>query len=321
MKLYCLIAIYFALALNSFSQTRKVYLNAKSEYIDNSKKAIEYILITKLSDTVYKATTYNLKDTIVSNGYYRDAALQIPNGEFLYYSKRSIPNGLMGILHRDTNTFISCIGYFTNGVRTGKWIEYVNRGVKRCSYNYQKGQLNGLFQLYDFRVNNYIREEGYYVNGKKEGDWNTFGYDTIKTPVLTKAFKNDKIIQTIPHIKIAAFSWKLQGYLLKQLYSKYDSLLLRQVHTTIIIDENGNVKEPIILTSVSPQIDALIIKTLINAPKFTPELHDEKPVKMSYSFDFFMGKKGPLATENDRFVLALSRDVGNGLKFETTELP
>ncbi|SHM11292.1 hypothetical protein [Mucilaginibacter sp. OK098] len=321
MKFYYLVVIAFLSVLNSYSQTGKIYIDSKGVYSDNPKKAVAYTLVTKISDTIYRASTYSMNDTIISKGYYKDSLLTTRNGVFVYYSKITIPERLKRALQVDPNNFIGVVCYFTNGVKTGTWTEYIQRDVKKCTYVYQNNKLNGLFQFYDFKVNNYIKEEGYYVDDKKEGEWNTYGYDTIKTPVLTNFFKDGHIFKTISHIRIAAFSPKLQEYLSYKLFSKFDSLLMRLVSVEITVDLDGSIKDPIIKTPVSPKIDALIIKTLNNAPKFIPELHDDKPVKMKYEFDFLIGKNGTYVPGYNHVLLRLYRDIGNGLMFSATKLP
>ena len=275
MKFYCISFLCLISALNSFSQVTKFYVNANGEYTTIPKKAVAYTLVQKESDSLYITATYDLRDTIVSTLSFKDASLKIPNGKFIHYSK------MRGAKHSDTNNYVNMVGYFTNGVKTGMWVEFEARNIKKCTYFYQDDKMNGPYRHYVGGTMEYLMEEGNYVNDKREGEWNVYGYDTLKTPVTAKIFSDDKVVKTINHIEWPVFARNTQFYLLKKL-SKLDSLGNRRIETKITIGIDGNVKDPAMIKSISPQVDELVINTLKQMPKFTPEMHEGKPVEMRF---------------------------------------
>ncbi|MDP9048534.1 MAG: hypothetical protein M3N14_10380, partial [Bacteroidota bacterium] len=251
MKFYLL--IFFVLICSSlgFSQVSKVYITSKGNFSDNPKKSVSYVLIEKIADSAYMVREFDMHDTILNKGTYKDAAMTIPNGRFSYYAKEHVDDRIKNDLHVDTNTYLKSTGFFVDGIKAGTWIEYARRNVKSCMYTYQGGKINGLFQLYHFKFNNYVTEDGYYINDKREGEWRTYGYDTLKTPVVTTIYKNDKVIKTIRHIYQADFSESLEYYLTEKLTRYIDILKDHEINAEIIIDINGRVKEPRITRPIS----------------------------------------------------------------------
>jgi len=177
------------------AQAGKIYILKNCKYSKDPKYAVAYDIVQKLGDSAFLVSGYNMRDTILWKGSYKDSLLRIPHGKFIYYQKRTIDPRLQEVLHTDTNNFICKIGFYANGSKTGRWIEYEKRGLKKCTYEYKNNVLDGLYEQYDRNLNDYVIQDGHYVNNKKEGEWNFYGYDTLKTPVASQLFKNDKFIK------------------------------------------------------------------------------------------------------------------------------
>ena len=60
-------------------------------------------------------------------------------------------------------------GFYSNGFRDGKWIEYYETGRKEYLGNYKDGYRHGKWTWY--YTNGQISEEGNYKKGQKEGVW------------------------------------------------------------------------------------------------------------------------------------------------------
>jgi hypothetical protein len=102
------------------AQSGRIYLKGNGEITTDSQLASCYADITKLAqDSSWFVRQFDLKDTLISTGYYKDAELKIPNGKFIYYGKIARGPGFtfMGKLHVDSINYIHFTGYYINGVK------------------------------------------------------------------------------------------------------------------------------------------------------------------------------------------------------------
>jgi antitoxin component YwqK of YwqJK toxin-antitoxin module len=311
-KFYFFLIIGILSLLNSYAQVSKIYVTSEGKYSVDPKNAVSYNLIEKIDDSAYRVRNYNMKDTIIYQGIYKDELLTIPNGRFIYYTKKTIPSNLEGVLHTDTNNFISEVGYFSNGIKTGMWTEFEKQGIKRCTYIYKGDKLNGLYQRYETH-HNYVMEEGNYIDGLKDGEWNLYGYDTLKTPIKTRIYKDDKLLQEIIHLNSAHFQQNPGNYLMQK-FKSLDTVKIKLVKTEITIDVNGQVENPQILSPLpSLAIRDIIIDALAGMPKFIPQMRDGKPEKTKYFLEF--SNQYSSKSVGHRLFLTLKKDLGNGMSF------
>jgi hypothetical protein len=64
-----------------------------------------------------------------------------------------------------------------------------------------------------------------------------------------------------------------------------ESTILRKVIAKFIIDEKGNTNNvSIIQTSNIPRLDSLLVKALVNMPKWTPATINGKPIRETWTF-------------------------------------
>ena len=170
MKRLLLLFAFLIFSLHSFCQTKKAFIDAAGLISGSSKKAVNYILITKLTDSSYQMKKYDMHDTIVMQGTYSDSLLKVANGKFTYYQKDKLDERLRDVVHIDENNYIKQVGYYSKGKKTGTWVEFEKRNWKSYSYTYENDKLNGTYLIYNQHDNKLIDNEGNYINDKKNGD-------------------------------------------------------------------------------------------------------------------------------------------------------
>ncbi len=313
MKFFLPLVACLLLAMHVTGQVNKVYIDKDGKFLDGPKKAAAYLLVRKLSDSDYSVQKYDLRDTILLKGEFKDMALTIPNGKFLYYEKKKIDRQFIGILHTDTNTFVAKVGFFRNGLKTGVWTEFRKRGIKSCNYTFRDDKLNGRYQKFSKIQNDYVIEDGNYVDGLRDGVWNHYGYDTLQTRIVIRTFSKDKQIDEVIHLEAAHGDEQVRKYFLTKM-KKLDTLP-KEVKVRAIIGVNGEVKSPVLISTFAPQVRDVIMDALNNMPRVTPQKRDGKPEEMTYTLTFRIER--PYHLPNQTCSLILSKDVGNGMFFDT----
>lgn len=295
------------------AQIHKIYIDKNGNFTNRAEKADAYVIVRKLSDSDYAVQKYDLRDTILLRGEFKDSLLTIPNGKFLYYEKKKIATQLIGVMHTDTNNFIAEVGFFLNGVKTGIWTEFEKRGMKKCSYTYKDDKLNGRYQKFSKYHNDYVIEDGNYVDGLRDGAWNHYGYDTLQTPVITRTFSKDKQTGEIIHLEAAHDDEDVRKYFLAKM-KKLDTLL-KEVRIRAIIGVNGEVKSPVLISALPPQVRDVTMDALKNMPHVIPQTRDGKPEEMTYTLRFSIVSVNHRPTQI--YSLSLTKDVGNGMFFDS----
>ncbi|WP_428329547.1 hypothetical protein [Mucilaginibacter sp.] len=282
MKFCFILTATLFFTLGVFAQVSKIYVNADGKFTTNSKHAVSYDLIEKLSDTAYHVLTYDMKDTILTEGTYKDELLSIPNGKFKYYMNRINPAGLDSALLTETGNYVYRVGYFLNGVKTGMWVDYWKKGVKKYSFVFKESKLNGRYRCYDYHYNNYVTEEGNYIDNKKDGEWNTFGFDTLNVPFTTNTYLNNKLVKKVVHFQPLFFSiMDLKDDLFQKILP-YKQQLNGYVSVRFIVGAKGNIINPTIIKSYSPEIDSIILEVLKDMKKVKPQSYDGVPCIIDY---------------------------------------
>ena len=313
MRFFLPLVVCLFFAIHVTGQINKVYIDKDGKFLDGPKKADAYLLVRKLSDSDYSVQKYDLRDTILLKGEFKDMALTLPNGKFLYYEKKKIDKQFIGVLHTDTNTFVAEVGFFRNGLKTGMWMEFEKRGMKKCSYTYKDDKLNGRYQKFSKYHNDYVIEDGNYADGLRDGAWNHYGYDTLQTPVITRNFSKDKQTGEVIHIEAAHGSEDVTKYFLAEM-KKLDTLP-KEIKVRAIIGVNGEVKSPVLISTFPSKVRDVVMSALSNLPHVIPQTREGRPEEMTYTLTFSVTSfyKRP-----DKFYsLSLSKDVGNGMFFQT----
>jgi len=316
MKFYHLVFPILLFTLNSFSQVNKAYITKDGKFSDSPQKAISYILVQKLSDTAYLMSKFDMRDTLMIRGSYKDSRLTTPHGKFYYYYKRKVDDRLKDVLHVDTNSYLQYSGFFFNGQKTGKWVEYAKRGIKGCIYSYENDKLNGLFQSFDAKSGT-ILQEGNFNNDKQEGEWNTYLPDSEK-PIYTEIFKEDKLIKTIIHLKNAQPTVDLGFYLRKSLRHYKDSLVNKGLIVTMSVSEEGKVDAVKFSVPLTQDMNKAVTDAFLNYPKFHPCQYDGKAIRQICVFNFAtMGVEDMITqqrTASAAYLLSRhTNEIGRGL--------
>jgi len=103
MKFCCFIALGLFSIISCSAQIHKVYADSKGNLGVDRRNAVSYMLIRKNADSDFSVQKFNMQDTILMKGNYKDSLLSIPNGKFVFYKKRIIPEGFKGTMRTDTN--------------------------------------------------------------------------------------------------------------------------------------------------------------------------------------------------------------------------
>lgn len=149
LKIFAGLFLFVFTSFIADAQPGRLYLTDNNEITTDRQLASSYADVTKLpQDSLWFVKQFDLKDTLLSIGYYKDAKLKIPHGKFIYYNKIARSPGVMfmGKLTVDSINYVQYSGYYINGVKTGIWLEYLPGGLKTCLRTYKKSLLDGLFQ-------------------------------------------------------------------------------------------------------------------------------------------------------------------------------
>ncbi|MDB5132954.1 MAG: Gram-negative bacterial tonB protein [Mucilaginibacter sp.] len=199
MKHFLPFLFFLFVAIFVKAQGYKTFLDEKGNAVDQPK-ADSYIIVKQLADTVWLMKQYDMRDTIMTSGTYKDKNLQVPDGKFVYYYKLDPkiygPNYKVKSA-KDTLNRIKTDGVYKNGLKDGYWIDYFDGRQKEFVTYYEKGVLNGPYESYN-RETNTVMVQGNYVNGERDGEWhllNPHG-EIIQTDIYRrgKMYKSHKSI-------------------------------------------------------------------------------------------------------------------------------
>ncbi|TCC91676.1 hypothetical protein EZ428_07920 [Pedobacter frigiditerrae] len=180
-----ILSFFFVFGLNQFgfSQNLKYYLD-KTDQVADSAKATSYIVVFAKtnSDTVYRMEQYSLENLLIVSGSFKDEALSIPHGKYVYYIiSRETKKGSFSKANNYQDTtynkpighYLDAKGEFLNGKMNGEWLHYFkNESVKRVE-TFNNDVLNGSYR--EFWENGKLMLSGNYKNGVKDGVWQQDG--------------------------------------------------------------------------------------------------------------------------------------------------
>lgn len=176
-----LILIFFGfLASKGFAQSKKFFLS-KDDRITDSVKAKSYMLVFNKteSDSVYHMKQYSLEDLIIVSGSFKDDALSIPHGLYMYYQiNREFKNGSFSKAdnYKEDDSYkkpiahyLSSKGKFLNGKMNGEWLHYAKNDTLKRVETFVNDVLDGPYK--QFWENGRPMLSGNYKNGLREGTW------------------------------------------------------------------------------------------------------------------------------------------------------
>jgi len=190
MRPFAFIIFLFCCA-SADAQLTKIFFdkNHKALKDKDSSKASTYILKEKLADTGWYVKEYRNDGFILSEGMYRDEKMKIPQGKFTYYwvalKKEPLTNPYY--------SYVEIVGYYSNGLKTGTWIRYNDKGEKSEVSNYINGKMNGLYQQYTFPGHLYV--DGNYQDDKRGGEWHV--YNKYGKVIVTDTYSAGQVINTV----------------------------------------------------------------------------------------------------------------------------
>jgi hypothetical protein len=286
-----LIILFFLVILQSVSaQVRKVYIGKNGSQIENPSKAGSYILYHKMEgDSAWAMSQYDMHDTLMITGTFKDEQLTIPHGKFTFYklihpAKHRFDNN--DTHRKDSITdlggnFIEQTGVYLNGKKNGAWKLY-NHGKVTILNTYQDDVLNGLYQSYNPSCGK-VLVEGDIINNVRQGNWNSLSYygEIMKTEV----YENGTIVKTISYLNDKKFQYGIDGqgsqydlisYLnLKLSTKKFNKHGKYNVSYTFNLTPNWKLVAPLIEEKSDPEIDGVIINELLGAPNWQPTINNE----------------------------------------------
>jgi hypothetical protein len=261
------------------------YITESGDHTDNKALAASYAVVEKLpGDSVWSVKQFNMRDIILTSGFFKDETLSVPTGKFIYYHKVDFSpdinyraNGIA-----DTLNHIQTTGYFVDGEKSGVWTDY-SFGRKTELHTYNKGRLNGLCQLYGNDGN--VSLEGYYVNDHKEGEW--CGLDAEGFVNFTDAYNKKGI--NIKHTNYLENNYRppvmpfdLHTYLRNRTTGFRTPDHSGTLVLELKISKEGVVTEAKVTHVADTNFDELMVKAFMNSPKWKPATYKGEKVDSSY---------------------------------------
>jgi antitoxin component YwqK of YwqJK toxin-antitoxin module len=308
----CFILLFLlVITLTANAQTHKGYITDDGSRTPDPSKAVSYILYQKMEgDSAWSTRQYDMNDTIMTIGTFKDEQFTIPHGKFIYYKLLKPINPVQYkynyVTHKtDTikwvpKNYVISKGYYLNGGKEGKWLEYTEKGVLYRVSNFQNNKLNGTYQEY-YPLSGGLFEEGNYVNGTKDGIWYSFGFygDTssmvnYKNGVAGKWIfnknKKEEFTDGKPQYDI------IQYLSLELANTKFSKIGTFNGLYHFVLTKEGKLVQPSVSTSVDLEIDSAIIDKLLAAPNWEPAYYNKKLVNfpVSINLEIITSKKKPV---------------------------
>jgi len=261
------------------------YITETGNHTDNKALAASYAVVEKLpGDSVWSVKQFNMRDIILTSGFFKDQNMSIPTGKFIYYHKvdfsPDINYGASGVI--DTLNHIQTTGYFVDGEKSGVWIDY-SYGRKSELHTYRKGQLNGLYQHYG--NDGKVSLEGYYVSDHKEGDW--CGLDTDGFVNFADVYNKKGVI--VKHTNYFADNYRpavMPFDLHTYLRNRTSNFKTPDHPATLVLElkisKEGVVTEANVIQVADINFDELVVKAFMNSPKWKPATYNGQKIDSKF---------------------------------------
>jgi antitoxin component YwqK of YwqJK toxin-antitoxin module len=292
-KILAVAIFFFVYTVANAQQAYRIYLTPMGEKTNHPEIASSYVIVSYISDdSLWYAQQYDMRNNILTSGYYKDEQMTIAHGKFVYYKKyQALPGN--PAMHQDTDNHVQLTGYFLNGVRTGPWVEYID-GVRTSVTNFKNDKMEGLYQQYNLKTGKVIKE-GYYINNLKEGDWCML--DTDSTAMYTDIFKHGKMVKHLTHSnpivdrerekeyakknKDAIPNFDFQTLVTRTFEHYVYSVTTGKFVMTFTITKEGKVIEPRVVQTFETPFDELAIQAMLNS-RWKPAIRNGEPVSQFY---------------------------------------
>jgi antitoxin component YwqK of YwqJK toxin-antitoxin module len=187
-----IILLFILSSFAGYGQIKTVFFDNKDKVTADSTKATTYAIYGKLTgESLWAFKKYDLDGYLMMSGAFKDDALTIAQGKFIYYDWIN-PNDSFtnrDIVDKGKERYVTLSGEFVNGKRQGKWLSFYENGEIKNVFFYDKGVLQGEYKLFDNAGK--LIESGQFVNDKKEGEWQ------LKGGLQVVVFKNDKVVSVV----------------------------------------------------------------------------------------------------------------------------
>lgn len=289
LKPYFILSFLMIICVNANAQSFKAYITEKGDQTADSLKAKSYILCEMNGDSAWLMRQYNMHDTIMAEGTFKDSLLTIPHGKFTFYrlvhshKVRAYNANSEKIEFTDIKggNFIAESGVYLNGKKNGPWRKY-NNGKLEYLNTFENDKLNGLYQSYDIENGN-ILIKGNMVDDVRQGEWNSLSFygDTMRTEL----YKNGKIIKTVSYLNDKKFKYLMDvkgvrydilRYLNSKLYkNKFNGTGKYYASYSFTLTSEGKLILPVVDKSADSEIDKAILSALLLAPSWHPVIRYE----------------------------------------------
>ncbi len=306
MKKYFILLLILFTVCGARAQVYRTFLDVDDKRID-SVKALSYILVRQVSDTSWLMQQYDMHNSIMQAGTFKDKSLHIPHGKFVYYNKFYTyrMKWSRGFKPPDTSNYLRGYGEYKDGKKNGWWIDYYRNGNKDRAEYYKNGLLDGPYEAYNHDTNT-IFTAGNYVNDKREGEWDILSQkgDTLEKDM----YFNGKVFERHQQLKqfVAAAS---PVDFIGMIEEKVTRLINETDHFKVLIGfditPEGKVINPkIIGRGYNKSFDKQLLEILSSSPVWVPA-NSGDPAKPIQDFSAVN------IEADNRHVLAILVNYGN----------
>jgi hypothetical protein len=142
-----------------------------------------------------KCEKVDVSEVLLRDGHvYKKFATEKFTGEVTGQQQYKVINGLKEgklIAYHSSGTLM-VKGYFTRGLRTGRWDNYRENGQLMSFHHYQNGQLDGPMEYY--YQNGLLLYKGAYKDDLQHGKWWIYDIDNTGVLKYERIYENGKII-------------------------------------------------------------------------------------------------------------------------------
>jgi antitoxin component YwqK of YwqJK toxin-antitoxin module len=197
---YLYLFLIILLTSAAFSQSKTLYLKADNQFTQSKDSAsIRLVIEGPGKDSLYTLRQYDVHDSILVSGTFKDSTITVQNGKFIFYytPAESFAWRKANVTGADTNKYIKTIGYYADGKKSGTWSTYEINGDLQNTSTYTNDQQTGPARFIDNTPTGLSAHfyDGMYVNSKRDGEWKvTSLYNRLEE---TRYYHDDQLAKTV----------------------------------------------------------------------------------------------------------------------------
>ncbi|MGZ3767220.1 MAG: toxin-antitoxin system YwqK family antitoxin [Mucilaginibacter sp.] len=289
MKKLLLLLVLTLPACFAEAQVYRTFLDENGHSTD-SAKAKTYIIFRQLADTAWLMQHYDKNGNIMEAGTFKDRALQIPHGKFVFYHKfapKNLKNKSFARAGLDTMNHLKTYGVYKDGLKEGYWVDYFPNGHKAVVNYYEHGKLNGPSETYNYDTNT-VLARGSYENDQREGHWTLLNPHGVV--IQTDVYHLGKVVsskESMPAYEPPKPMPEFYTYMDKGVHNMInDPADLPQsgirVVVTVDVSDSGKLSNPkLVGKGYSKSFDKNLLELLGKSPLWVPANtgEEKKPIK------------------------------------------